>query len=280
MVERTFDELVGEAATAPIHGWDFAWLEGRATEERPTWRYSTLVAERIESSSRMLDLDCGGAEMLGELPAFPQLLVATEGWMPNATIAAKTLSTRGGHLVVAAGDSPVLPFADGSYDLVTSRHPVRTWWHEVARVLIPDGTFLSQQVGPGTVRELREFMMGPQPRGSSREPQLAKALLRTRAWKCWTSVRSACARCSETSEPSCISCDWSCGSCPTSAWRDIANAFSHFTITSGTKVRSSPTRLDSSSRLGDVARTVTGPQVSAGASTPILGGRKRSVSLL
>jgi SAM-dependent methyltransferase len=175
MVERTFDELVGEAATAPIHGWDFAWLDGRATEERPTWGYSGLVAERIESSLRMLDLECGGAELLGELPAFPQFLVATEGWMPNATIAVKTLSTRGGHLVIAAGEYPVIPFVEGSFDLVTSRHPVRTWWHEVARVLIPDGTFLSQQVGPGTVRELREFMMGPQPRGSSREPQLAKA---------------------------------------------------------------------------------------------------------
>jgi SAM-dependent methyltransferase len=175
MVERTFDELVGEAATAPIHGWDFAWLEGRATEERPTWRYSTLVAERIESSSRMLDLDCGGAEMLGELPAFPQLLVATEGWMPNATIAAKTLSTRGGHLVIAAGEYPVIPFVDRSFDLVTSRHPVRTWWHEVARVLRPDGSFLSQQVGPGTVRELAEFMVGPRSGGSSREPEFAKA---------------------------------------------------------------------------------------------------------
>ncbi|MGH3967715.1 MAG: SAM-dependent methyltransferase, partial [Mycobacterium sp.] len=31
----TFDELVAQAAAAPVHGWDFSWLDGRATEERP-----------------------------------------------------------------------------------------------------------------------------------------------------------------------------------------------------------------------------------------------------
>jgi SAM-dependent methyltransferase len=41
-------------------------------------------------------------------------------------------------------------------------------WGEIARVLRPGGTYLSQQIGPGTNRELTEFMMGPKPVNESR----------------------------------------------------------------------------------------------------------------
>jgi SAM-dependent methyltransferase len=101
-------------------------------------------------------------------------MVATEGWEPNVAVAASHLRPRGAFVVVAHDDRPALPFADASFDLVTSRHPVQTWWEEIARVLRPGGTFLSQQVGPHSVRELTEFMMGPQPQGSSRDPHLAR----------------------------------------------------------------------------------------------------------
>lgn len=45
---------------------------------------------------------------------------------------------------------------------MASRHPVVTRWDEIRRVLRPNGTYFSQQVGWGTVRELSDFMMGPQ----------------------------------------------------------------------------------------------------------------------
>jgi hypothetical protein len=48
----------------------------------------------------------------------------------------------------------------------------------VARVLRPGGTFLSQMVGPGSVRELTDFMMGPQPVSDSRSPARAAAAAR------------------------------------------------------------------------------------------------------
>jgi SAM-dependent methyltransferase len=56
-----------------------------------------------------------------------------------------------------------LPFRDASFDLVVSRHPVGVRWDEVARVLKPGGTYLSQDVGDRSVAELTEYMMGPQP---------------------------------------------------------------------------------------------------------------------
>jgi len=68
-------------------------------------------------------------------------------------------------------DDNVLPFDDETFDLVVSRHPVLTIWEEVARVLYPDGSYLSQQIGQGSNRELFEFMMGPQPSGDNQSPE-------------------------------------------------------------------------------------------------------------
>jgi len=48
-------------------------------------------------------------------------------------------------------------------------------WEQIARVLRPGGTYLSQQVGAGSNRELTDFLMGPQPVEESRHPQRAVA---------------------------------------------------------------------------------------------------------
>ncbi len=169
-----FEELIAESETAPIDGWDFSWLEGRATEQRPSWHYSELVAARAAGVRSMLDLQCGGGEMLSRLSVRPRLLVATEGWRPNVALAARRLLPLGTFVVAAPDDRPALPFAGESFELVTSRHPIVTWWKEIERVLCPGGSFLSQQIGPYSVRELTEYLMGPQPLGSDREPEKAR----------------------------------------------------------------------------------------------------------
>ena len=58
---------------------------------------------------------------------------------------------------------------------MTSRHPVTTWWDEIARVLRPGGHYLSQQVGPYSLRDLSDYLMGPLPGGSARNPDGAVA---------------------------------------------------------------------------------------------------------
>jgi SAM-dependent methyltransferase len=163
-----FDALVSEAAAVPITGWDFSWLDGRASEERPPWGYSGLVAQRLATVASALDIQTGGGEVLAGLDVWPPLLVATETWAPNAAVAGPRLGARGGRLVMTSEDHPGLPFRAASFDLVTSRHPVVTWWDEVARVLRPGGSFLSQQVGAGTVAELAEVVLGPLPPGPGR----------------------------------------------------------------------------------------------------------------
>ncbi len=120
-----------------------------------------------------LDLQTGGGEVLASVPAAPPVLVATECWPPNVEVARRTLAPLGGQVLPMASELADLPFADGRFDLVTSRHPVAIRWDEVARVLKPGGTYFSQDVGDGSVRELTEFMMGPQPSddGPSRAPR-------------------------------------------------------------------------------------------------------------
>ena len=158
---RTFEELVAEAEAASVDGWDFSWFEGRATEERPSWGYARAMGERLAHASAALDIQTGGGEVLASAPRLPPLTVATEGWPPNVAKATALLHPRGAVVVAAAEDAP-LPFAAEALDLVTSRHPVRTYWYEIARVLRPGGTYFSQQIGPASVVELVEYFLGPQ----------------------------------------------------------------------------------------------------------------------
>jgi len=157
----TFDDLVTEALSVPT-GWDFTWLSGRASEGRPWWGYSRLMAERMAGARAALDVQTGAGELLAALPSPPPRLAATESWPPNVALATERLAPVGGTVVEVADDAD-LPFDDGSFDLVTCRHPTVVRWPEIARVLSPGGRYLSQQVGAGSVRELTDFMMGPQP---------------------------------------------------------------------------------------------------------------------
>lgn len=158
---RSFDDLVEEAERAPVDGWRFDWLDGRATEERPSWGYQRLLADRLPAASRALDVQTGGGEVLAGVGAasLPSTMVVTEGWPPNVDRAAANVGPLGVHVVMAADDQP-LPFARASFDLVTSRHPATVHWGEIARVLEPGGTYLAQHVGGGANVELAEHFLG------------------------------------------------------------------------------------------------------------------------
>lgn len=157
---QTFDRLVAEAELADITGWDFSWLDERATEERPPWGYARLLGSRLRTVASALDLDTGGGEVLDEAPVLPCRMVATESWRPNLTRARDRLGQRGVEVVEVCDDA-ALPFPDGSFELVTSRHPVRPRWDQIARVLTPGGTYLAQHVGPASGYELIEHLVGP-----------------------------------------------------------------------------------------------------------------------
>ncbi|MFC5215105.1 methyltransferase domain-containing protein [Streptomyces coerulescens] len=177
---RSFEELLAEGVAVPTEGWDFSWFEGRATEARPSWGYAVSLADRLAAATAALDLQTGGGEVLefalGRATKAPVLTVATEGWPPNVAKATALLAPRGVAVVASPEDAP-LPFADGAFDLVTSRHPVQAPWPEIARVLRPGGTYFAQHVGPHSVFELVEYFLGPQPEEvrSGRHPERERA---------------------------------------------------------------------------------------------------------
>ncbi|MPZ28059.1 MAG: methyltransferase domain-containing protein [Micromonosporaceae bacterium] len=176
MDPQAFEELLAEGGSVPVRGWDFSWFDGRATEERPPWGYSRRLTGRLAGPRAALDLQTGGGEVFAEALARvsepPPVLAATESWPPNAGPARDRLR-RFGVAVVRAADGGGFPFAAGSFDLVVSRHPTVVAWDEIARVLAPGGTYFSQQVGAGSVRELTDFLMGPQPVSQARAPDRA-----------------------------------------------------------------------------------------------------------
>jgi SAM-dependent methyltransferase len=178
-MNRSFEELVAEADAVSVAGWDFSWLDGRATEERPSWGYQRLLGARLAQASAALDIQTGGGEVLaGAATVFPATTVATESWPPNVAKATALLHPRG-VVVVADPDEPPLPFGDEAFDLVSSRHPASVHWGEIARVLRPGGVYFAQHVGPATSWELVEYFLDPQPTARhSRHPDLETAAAR------------------------------------------------------------------------------------------------------
>jgi SAM-dependent methyltransferase len=154
-----FEELIAEAEAAPINGWDFSWLDGRATEKRPSWHFRERVAERAATARAMVDIECGDGRLLASLPTRPPLVVGVEDYQPRPG--------------AVAGRGDALPLRSGAFDLVISRHPVAAHWDEIARVLAPGGTYFAQHVGPRSAAEVGEWFVGPWTSSDARSTERA-----------------------------------------------------------------------------------------------------------
>jgi SAM-dependent methyltransferase len=154
----TYESLVAEATAAPVRGWDFGWLAGRAVGSDPSWSYPDLARELVAGHRGLVDLDTGGGELLASLGPLPPATIATEGWEPNLTVARERLGPLGVDVRFAPGTA--LPVATGSAGLVLNRHG-RLVAAEIARVLRPGGVLLTQQVGSDDCAEINEALGAP-----------------------------------------------------------------------------------------------------------------------
>jgi SAM-dependent methyltransferase len=148
----------------PFTGWDFSYLEGRMIEERPPWSYLGRARMLMQRSGAVLDMGTGGGERLLELrDDWPEKVVVTEDYAPNVELANERLGPLGVMVVeVALANDGPMPFESGEFDLVLNRHSGLNG-AEVARVLAPGGTFLTQQVhGLWAEDLLAEFGATPQ----------------------------------------------------------------------------------------------------------------------
>lgn len=160
-----FDEVLTAALEQPVSGWDFSWAHGRVSAEPLSWSYDDLAVERLAGARRVLDIDTGGGELLADLlqRAAPvdRDVTATEGWPPDLPVATERLSPLG--VSVRSAPRDVLPLDDGSVDLVLDRHG-RLVADEVARVLVPGGVLLTQQVGSEDCTDLNDALGAARPR--------------------------------------------------------------------------------------------------------------------
>jgi SAM-dependent methyltransferase len=188
------DELIAawkHEQQQPFTGWDFSHLDGRMVEEQAPWSYSTRAAELMRQVSSVIDMGTGGGErLLKLLEHWPKKVVATENYPPNFILATGRLSPFGVQVVdvILADDAP-MPFADGEFDLVLNRHSGLNA-REVARILAPGGTFLTQQIhGLWAADLLAVFAAKPQWPSSTLDkyvPQLKAAGLTIANSQEWT----------------------------------------------------------------------------------------------
>ena len=135
-------------------GWNSAPVVGRWIAGHPPWDLRALLRPRIVSVTSLLDLGTGGGEFLSSLAPLPPRTTATEGYPPNVPEARRRLQGLGVQVMPIGTDNRT-PMPDRSVELVLSRHeefdPT-----EVYRVLVPGGTFITQQVGAANYREINQ----------------------------------------------------------------------------------------------------------------------------
>jgi len=174
----------------PFAGWDFSYLRGRMLEEQPPWSYAVRSAALMRRSGSVVDLDTGGSERLLQLREhWPARVVVTEHHPPNVRLARTRLEPLGVTVVdTPSEEGEALPFADGAFDLVLNRQGAFNS-AEVARVLAPGGTFLTQQVHSLALHDLlAAFGVRSETRGSNIEryaPGLQAAGLTIREAREW-----------------------------------------------------------------------------------------------
>ena len=114
VASRSFEALLADGTAAPVDGWDFSWFDGRATEERPPWGYSRMLATRLGHAEAALDIQTGGGEVLAEslsqASRNPRRVVATEGWAPNAGIVGRNLAPFGAAVALVHDVAAVIVF--------------------------------------------------------------------------------------------------------------------------------------------------------------------------
>jgi SAM-dependent methyltransferase len=151
---RSFDDLVDEAVSEPVEGWDFSFVHSRTTEQPLPWSYEDIARGLVMTAHRVLDVDTGGGEIFGSLRP-PAGSIAVEPYHPNVAVASRLLNPLGVSVVERADDT--LPVGDAAFDLVLNRHG---YLHpgETYRVLTPGGRLLTQQVGPRNDLEFNEAL--------------------------------------------------------------------------------------------------------------------------
>ena len=186
---KSFEELVSEADAWNLKGWDFTSLSGRWVESPTPWDYRTMVLALLQRTDSLLDMGTGGGEFLSSVHPLPKHTYATEGYLPNVSVAKERLEPLGVGVIrtlcednTKTPQSGSIPFRTNCLDLVINRHD-NFVASEVYRVLKSSGVFLTQQVGSENLVELNELLGAERSGGSEWNLDVAIAQLEEAGFK-------------------------------------------------------------------------------------------------
>lgn len=98
MDDTTIARLQEIYAQSKMVGWEFSRLDGRLKSDDSWWDFDADCLAVMGRSSRAVDLGTGGGERLRGLLDRSEgaigVVVATEGWEPNLTVARDRLELR------------------------------------------------------------------------------------------------------------------------------------------------------------------------------------------
>lgn len=168
------DAVVAEGMAIDVEArWGAGFLPGRYLPGEPSWTWPEVARPYLDGADRLLDMGTGDGTELLTLAPLPTRTVAYEEWWPTVPAAIATLRPYGVDLVVCLGSDdntatrrtrPRLPFADGTFDVITNRHEAFDP-ADVRRLLRPGGGFVTQQVGADEATSVRA-LLGLPPLGS------------------------------------------------------------------------------------------------------------------
>ena len=113
------------------------------------WKRRLIALARLQPSDHLLDLACGTGDLLFESAPFVRSGVGLDVTHRMVQLARRRAPRDGGRLSLLTGDMIALPFAGGSFDVVTTGYGLRNVpdldeaLREIRRVLRPGGRLLS-----------------------------------------------------------------------------------------------------------------------------------------
>ncbi|NOU93733.1 methyltransferase domain-containing protein [Paenibacillus sp. LMG 31456] len=153
---KNFYDKVGR-----LNGWDFSKL--KVVSEGVQWDFYKEVTQRCKGSDLLLDIGTGGGERLLSISDSALLLVGIDhssGMMQTAN--ANLEKSKKPNIRFFQMDAENLEFPPGFFNVVSCRHS-HFCAKEVAKVLVKDGMFLTQQINDNDKLNLkRAFGRGQQ----------------------------------------------------------------------------------------------------------------------
>lgn len=159
--DSEFNRLVDEALHASFEGWDFSFIRNRMIESELPWDYRAIVNQKLKNAESAVDMGTGGGEFIASLPQLPLRVYATEQYEPNVAVARARLQPLGIEVFYLEEEAEPpfnrqIPLESDSVDVVLNRHEAYTP-SEIRRVLQPEGSFVTQQVGSLNEITLKQF---------------------------------------------------------------------------------------------------------------------------